>query len=363
MNLIEKTNSSNIQVYLSSKDSEFSCIELIKNNLFQRLLRYLVVSGIAKEEFSNKMSENLRLKIIKVSEKEKEGETPNLYVGNINLPTIDKSEPLKSNHLEVFKKSGIELPREKLLSSRLEELNYSSEDPFRLENINFSLLVDDSFEEIEFSDIQKGYHSFKDSLYSFNKTSIKDKLKATYILSLNKVLSTGVKPADIPDNKLSEIVNEIDDKELRKEIFLDLKKFLSDPYSRPRMIENSERVLNSSTKGEESSPIKTWKVVTACVILILGILAYTKKDSIKAAYQIARESKDLEISKFRLFTRTLFTGYGRKAARDYVNNTKVYKEESSFLDNLDSTILQSKSRILRSSKGIKDAINRLNGKR
>jgi hypothetical protein len=355
MKLIEKTNSSNIQTYLSSNDKEFSCVEIIKNNLFQRLLRYLAVTGISKEEFSNNMSPNLRLKIIKVNKTSEEG-NPNLYVGNINVPTVENSIPLGQEKTQIFKDAGVDLPREKLLSARLEELNYSSEDPFRLDTITFSLLLDSSFEDIEFSEIQEGYQKFKDNLYSLNKVSIRDKLKATYILSLNKILKSGVKVTDFPDGKISEIVKDIDDKATREEIYLELKKFLSDPYSRPKLVERSERVLNSSTKStQESNPIKTWKIVTACVLLILGILAYTKRDSIKVAYSIARESKDMEPSKFRAFTTVLFGS--KSTLSTYVNNTHRYKEASFKYNNRDSYIARAKADMDEGKRGMESAMN------
>jgi hypothetical protein len=341
MKLIERTNTSNLQTYLVSEGSNTEVeLELVKNNLLQRLFRYLLTSGISSIEFSSILSNNLDLKILKVINVKEEA--PSLLIGSINLPTKNEDSPLSEKIIEAFKNTGVELPRDRVLSERLKELNFSSDDPFRLSNIESEVVLEESLKGLNYSDLESAENSFFDKLYSISKSPVSEKLKATYILSIHKLIyENKLQERDFTTETVDKLVEDIQDLETKTEIKKDIFTYLNSPNERPRMVDNARRTLKEGSSGINS--IKTWKLIVACVFLILAVFAYTKRHSIKIAYQLSKESKDLEPSKFTLFWKTL--SGNSDAAEKYVNGTKGDKSRSKDLRENEYKVAQMKADI------------------
>lgn len=336
MKLIERSSPQSLQTFLISSPKE-SNAELVKANLLQRLLRHLITSQISEQDFKENLSDRVCLKVIKVSRSTNPDQNREVLIGNLNYPTfLEDESPIPETVIQGVKSiGGAEFPREKYLSERLKELNYSSEDPIRMSSSTVEFLYESSLTDMTYSTIKEESELFYDFLYSSTECSLKDKIKATYIISIDKILTS--KKAEekyFTKEVLSKMVDDIDDLTTREEIFISLNKYLSEPQNRPKMVEDARRCLKKQTSNSSKSPIKTWKVVASCVILILGVLAYTNRDRLKYAYKISSESKDLEKSKFSLFTRSLFSKEGYSQAKNYVNSFSTERDYENEKDGL-----------------------------
>lgn len=351
MKLIERTTPESLQAFAIYNCGEsLDTSSLVRSNLLQRFLRYVKCLGYEEDEFKKNL-ENIVLRISSVHPNLEGSENKKtIVIGTLNFPTFNKSSDISPGVFEEFKTSGVELPREEHLSERLKELTFSGEDPFRLTSISYQLIKEEALRDISFSDMEEDSQVFYDFLYSSNSASIKEKLKATYILSVSKVFESDPSlERKFSDQTISKIVNEITDLDTRKEIFNEIKKFHLNPHLRPKMVEEANRCLRLSTeddsKGPKKAPIKTWKIVAACVILILGVLAYTQRKSIKAAWEISKKSKDMESSKFSIFVRALFSGEGREHARDFINDTSAGRASARVLSYNDSDMKRHRANV------------------
>jgi len=351
MKLIERTTPESLQSFaISNSEGEpLNPSFLVRSNLLQRFLRYIKCLGYEEEEFKKNL-DNIVLRISSVQPKIENSEVKKtIIIGTLSFPTFNKNTDISPEVFEEFKASGVELPREAHLSERLKELTFSGEDPFRMTSIEYQLIKEESLRDMSFSNMEEESQVFYDFLYSSNSASIKEKLKATYILSVSKVFQSDPSlERKFSDQTISKIVNDITDLDTRREIFDEIKKFHLNPHLRPKMIEESNRCLRMSTeggKGPRKAPIKTWKIIAACVILILGVLAYTQRNAIKAAWEISKTSKDMESSKFSIFVRALFSSEGREHARDYVNDTSVGKASARVLSYNDSDMKRHKANV------------------
>jgi hypothetical protein len=350
MKLIERTSPSSLQSFVvnNQEDHSRSPVELIKSNLMQRLLRQVEAYRMGEGEFREKIAPSLCIRIIKVSKPD----TPDkeVHIGNLNFPTFKETDEVSPDIVSSLKQvGGVEMPRDRFLSERLKELNFSCEDPFRVKTSKVELVHESILEDLTFSDLEEGSEEFYDFLYSSIPSSLLDTVKATYILSLDKILKSGsAREQDFTVEALERMVSDIDDPNERKEVFQHVQKYMKEPLNRPRMVDESNRVLKMKTESpkSDSKPIKTWKIVAACVIVILGVLAYVKRDAIKQSYEIAKNSQDFEgKSKFGAFVSHLFNS-GKRNSAVSVLNAKADSREAQFkLDNREDYINILKSRV------------------
>jgi hypothetical protein len=333
MNLIERTNKDNLQTYVISKGNQEKDLNLVRANLLQRLIRSLKTCGVSPQEFEDKLSPKLCIRVIKVTNNEGSSQDP-LLIGNLNIPNTPQEDSLPENTIKVFKNSGIDLPREKLLSERLRELNFSSEDPFRLHNVHTEEVYTLNLNEISYSDLEDYQEEFYETLYSETSFSLGDQLTATYIVSVDKIFNTDPERfKTLNQVGINKLVADIDDAKLKERIKKEISLYVNQPRERPRLLEKHTRVLKGKSKeSTPSKPIKTWKIALTCSILIFSILAYTKRDAIKLAFKVSGEAKDFERSKFSIFIRTLFSGSFRGEMKDYMKHSRGISNANKILD-------------------------------
>jgi hypothetical protein len=131
MKLIERTNSNNFQSYSTfSEDNEVLVKKLITLNLLSRLFNF-IKNKISESEFNNGFNKDCSLKIIKLN-----SDSGKLLVGNLTTSpdsgnTVLNEKSLSDKQYSIFTDQGINLPSKEVLNSRLREVNYSDEDPFR----------------------------------------------------------------------------------------------------------------------------------------------------------------------------------------------------------------------------------------
>jgi hypothetical protein len=333
MILQERTNPQNLQTLLiCKKEIDNSKIKLLlKLNLLSRLFTS-IKSDLSKLEILNKVLPNLKIKVSEFN-----NNNTNFYLANLNKPNNDNSNSMLPDNMEKqFSDLGVDLPSKDILIDRLDSFSETDIiDPFRLNNINLIDNYSISLSGVDQDLLENAEDLFTENFYSdnYNDKLYYDKVKYTTILAFNEVI-TNDKTLKIDDSVIDSVLGEVKDSKVRAEIKKEVKEFIFNPQSRPNTLRlANQHINNTKVKSTSGKPIATWKIVTGVTVVIMSLLAYKNSDSIKAAYKVAKNTKDFKGSQFKRFIKSLFTSKGRKNSLVWMNADESelkYKDEIAY---------------------------------
>lgn len=331
MKLIERSNTTSLQSLLtcSKSENQDNVNLLLKLNLLSRLQE-----SIKRDLTELEFKEYVPKLAIKISKFNTENGNQ-MYLSNLNTSSnLNREFNLPQTLEKEFSDLGIVLPSKNIFNDRLNSFSELDViDPFRLTNLE---LEDTYTLEVQESDFSSDLESdFFDTFYAgtnANEELFHSKVRATCILAISDILE---KEPNFRFDKdiIDSLLRDVTDLEQKSLIAKDLNEFISQPSSRATKIIEAKKVIKlPDAKDKQGKPIATWKLVTAVTVILLGVLAYTQRDAIKTAFKLSKEPKDFEPSKFKLFTKSLFTKGGREFAKNWINLDKKDKKSTYFIN-------------------------------
>lgn len=338
MRLIERTQPNYLQSYLSTSctSPENEVKNLIKLNLLSRFFRS-VKNELTEDEINNRTLPKIRIKVIRVKPKNLDS---HLYVGNITHKmgsNIQESE-VSDNVVNEFNRSGVELPSRRILSDRLNSFSAMDiEDPFRLSNIDIDVLDDIDVRDVDYSYLENSETEFEDRMFAgldYEKNLFYSKIKATCIILINDKINKD------PNWRLDpmtadKLVRDIENPEFKKDVKDHIMRFYKDPSVREEYLKDANKVLNNTrdAKDKKGKPIPTWKIIAAVSVIILGVLAYTKRSIFTNSIKYTRDQKE-HGNKKASFIKNMLTKNGRSEAKEFVNLDKIENSSNKSLSDI-----------------------------
>lgn len=334
MVLLEQTNNDSIQSYIkpTSPDVDKSTIlKIILSNILKRF-KDVTEGEIDKEDFKNNLAPNLTLKVIKLKP---EGESNGIYIANLNQKTNAKEQSVSPRALELFKEAGIDMPSDRILSSRLKEINYSDLDPIRLTGIDYEVIYSSTLsDEVEYEDLDFFAKQFDDYVkaYDHREYTYEDKIKSVYVLSLNKNL-TNAQLSEMNDPFLESITEDIEDRNIRINVKEHLKTFLDQPTRRAAMLDEADHILKELSQKESNKSgsssnfnIPIWKLIITISLFILAYIGIRNSKTMSNVWSLVKgytDEKDRSsLSKAKLYFKVLFSRKGRANANLFQSGKK-----------------------------------------
>lgn len=347
MELIERSNPRYLQNFVSAPVStlnDSSRLDDIKRLIILNFLsRYknslteqLDSDNISESEINERVFPRVSIRIVKL--------IPSTSSQGVLVGTLDKGispegsedRELSSEVTRLFSDLGVNYTSPSILKSKLRDVSFSEEDPFKLTNLHTECVYEGSLSELSFSDLDDVDYLYEDTLYSDDKSIHFERVKSIAILAISEVIDRGDK-SKLNDQVLLHLLTDVDDDNYKRMILKDLKQYRDRPELREGMKGAANNNLRMNPKKDKNGkPIATWKLVVALLAVLLAALAYTQRHAIEASWKLAKDAKEFNRSKFNLFFNGLFTPEGRSLSRDWVRYKKDQDESSSYLRGMDS---------------------------
>lgn len=353
MILLEQTNNDSIQSYLKPTNPEIDkslILKLLLTNVLKRF-KSETEGEINKEDFDKDIAPKLTLKVIKLKP---EGVNGGIYVANLNQKTCAKESGVSPKALQLFKDAGVEMPSDRILSSRLKEINYSDLDPIRMEGIEYEILYSSTLEgEVEYDDLEEFSRQFDEyvRMYDHRKYTYEDKVKSVYVITLSKHV-TNENISKLNDDFLDSITEDIDDRDMRDNVKVYLREFLDNPHRRPQILGEADHILKemsrSGSSNDKSIKIPTWKIIAAVSAAVLIYLGIKNAKHISNVWKMVSDysGKDTSsISKAKMYFKALTSKKGRENAIRYSSGRKTSELGLKTLEEMKKTKALAKYRV------------------
>lgn len=335
MELLERNYSDSLQTYTFSdveKDREAKV--LLRWNLLSRLSK-LVKGELGQEDKEEELLPRTQIRITKISNPELGNKTmylSELKVDGMKFPSIE--DPIQDSLVQNMDSLGIAIPKDSL-DSRLKSFynDRVTPAPFNLIKLKGSDLTEHRVTEKEFSYIEDNIYADSDEEDHYKM------VRAVSMLALHKHLTENPgSPRERLIQGINNLSKEITDENRKKELHDYLMIYIEKPNSRPLLVKEAQIVVqNRSTRASKGIPL--WIIVTAVSLILVGAIAYTQRDKIKAAWSASNSIKNNKETKpdfntKKSFLRMLFTKSGRSEASSIVNNKRKKSDSISGLSNI-----------------------------
>lgn len=353
MRLIENTNRDNFQAFIQCNKSPEAnqtnsrstlMSKLILSNVIHRFLQDLKRNNVSPEAYESKVAPKLTIKVMRLSPESSDKE---VYISNLNQPgDLNKPDNSEVNPKisELFNKVGINLPSDRVLSSRLTDINYSSQDPIRLEDVNYTLMSEINLTEMSYEELERQSNYFIEKSYSANQSPSQlgtlEQCRSIYLLSIIKNVDKR-NWGNISQSQIEGICESLtDDRGVRQGVMAYLSLFVhSNPVKRDTMIKESREFLETNSEKEikaqsNKPPMKLWKVMLIASLAIATTLAIIHRKAIKGSWELAGEysTETPSASKFGTFFKLLASKKGRFQSREFLSGRKNVREGNSILE-------------------------------